>query len=87
MYRGVAHGARLVFRRLVVGRSGGPLCRERMTLQAQQVHVAYPQIARVSRTVGRMTTTAALRLDRYVLVDERSLFVDMAFGANRISSG
>ena len=56
-----------------------------MARQTQQVHVAHPQIARVGRAVGRMTTAAALSLDRYVLIDERALFVGMAFGTNRVS--
>jgi len=32
--------------------------------------------------VGRVTTAAALSLDWYVLIDERSLLVSMAFDAN-----
>ena len=31
-----------------------------------------------------MTTAAALSLDRYVLIDERSLLVSMAFATNRV---
>ena len=55
-----------------------------MALQAQQVHLAHPQIARVGRTVRRVTTATALRLDRYMLINERSLLVGMAFGTNRV---
>ena len=55
-----------------------------MTLQAQQVHLAHPQIARVGRTVRGVATATALRLDRYVLVDERPLLVGMAFDTYRV---
>jgi len=84
MYRCVAHGACLVFGGLVVVGPGGPLRREGMTLQAQQVHLAHPQEARVGRTVGGVTTATAFRLDRYMLKNEGSLFVRMATGTNRI---
>jgi hypothetical protein len=36
--------------------------------------------------MGRVTTAAALGLDRYVLINERSLLVSMAFDANRVAS-
>ena len=84
MYRRVAHGARLVLFGLVMSRSGWPLRREGMALQAQQVYLAHPQIARVRRTVRRVATAAAFRLDRHMLINERSLLVGMAFGTNRV---
>ena len=34
--------------------------------------------------MGRVTTAAALSLDRYVLINKRSLFVGMAFDTNRV---
>ena len=53
-------------------------------MQAQQVHLAYTQIARVGRTVRGVTTAAALRLDRYVLINERALLIGVAFDTNRV---
>lgn len=84
MDHGVAHRASLVFGCLVVGRTGRPLRWERVTLQAQQVHLAHAQVARVIRAVWGVTTGAALSLDRYVLIDEGTLFFCVALDANRI---
>ena len=47
MDRCVAHRARLVFGGLVMGRSGGTLYRERVTLQAEQIYLAHAQVARI----------------------------------------
>lgn len=65
-------------------RSGWPSRWEGMALQAQQVYLADTQIARVGRTVWRVTTATALSLDRYMLKNERTLLVGMTFGADRV---
>ena len=44
---GVTHGARLVLAGLIVCRSPRAQHGERVTLQAQQIHLAYPQVARI----------------------------------------
>lgn len=43
----VAHSARLVLGGLIVSGSGRAQHREGMTLQAQQIDLAYPQVARI----------------------------------------
>jgi hypothetical protein len=80
----VAHRARLIFGGLVMGRSRGPLSGKCVALQAQQVHLAHAQIARVGRTVGRVTTTAALSLHRYMFENERPLLVGVALHTDRV---
>src|ERR1700739_2684311 len=55
-----------------------------MTLQGQQVHLAYSEIARGSGTVGRVTTAAALSFHWYMLINERALLIGMALDATRV---
>ena len=87
MYGGVAHGARLIFRRLVVRGACGPLGRECVTLQTEQVDEAYPQHAWIGRAVWHMTAATSFGLDRHVLVYEGALLVGMALVANGIAAG
>ena len=83
----VAHRARLVFRGLVVTRTCRALGRKRVTLQAQHVHLAHPQVTGVGRSVWRMTTAAALGLYWHVFIDKRTGLVRMALGADGIPGG
>ncbi len=55
-----------------------------MALQAEAVHVAAYEQARIRRSVRRMARGAALSLDGRVLVSERPEGVDVALGADRI---
>ena len=87
MYRRVAHRARLILCGLIMRRARGPLRRERMTLQAQEIDLAYPQIARVGRSVWRVTTVAALSLHRYMFKNERALLVGVTLDTNRVPAG
>ena len=57
-----------------------------MALQAQQIHLNNAQKPRVSGGVWRVTTCAALRPDRDMLIDERSLFVRMTLVAGGVST-
>jgi len=57
-----------------------------VALQAQQAGLADPQQARVGSTVRRMTTRAALGLDRQVLEHEGPLLVGVALDASRIAA-
>jgi hypothetical protein len=86
MDRCVAHGARLVLSRLVMGGSYGSLNRKCVTLQAQQIHLAHAQETWISRPVGRVTTAAPFSLHRYMLINERALLVGVALDTNRISA-
>ena len=83
----VAHRARLILGGLIVPRTRGPLGRERVTLQAEQVHLAHTQITGVGRSVWRMTTAAALGLYWHVFIDKRTGLVRMALGADGIPGG
>ena len=47
--------------------------------------MAHTQIARIGRAVGRVTTAAALSLDRHMLINERALLVGMTLDANRVA--
>lgn len=87
MNLGVAHGASLIFRRLIVRGSGRPLGREGMTLQTEHVHQAYLQQPGIGGTMGRVTTAATLGLHRDMFVDERPLLVDVALVTNGIAAG
>jgi len=55
-----------------------------MALQAKHVHHAQLKESRIGGTVGHVATAAALGLHRYVLVDERPLFVDVALVADGV---
>ena len=83
----MAHRAGLVFSGLVMRRSGGPLNRERVALQAEQVHLAHAQVAWIGGPVGRVTTATALGLHRHMLIHKWPLFVGMALDANRVAAG
>ncbi len=80
----VAEGAGLILRRLVVYRPAGANRREGVALQAEHVHDADFQQPGIGGTVGGVATGAALGLHRHVLVDERSLLVDVALVTNGI---
>ena len=82
----VAHGARLVLRRLIVSGASRPLNRECVALQAQQVYLVYPQEPWVCRPVWRMTTGATLGFDGHMLIRERALLVGVALEADGIST-
>jgi len=82
----VAHGASLIFGRLVVYRTDGTRGREGMALQAQHVDQADLEQTRICRTVGSVATAAALGLHRHMLVYERSLLVDMALRTSGVSA-
>ena len=83
----MAHGAGLILRGLIVGRSCGSLsgklwhCRQSM----------FTRLTRRKRGLvepcGRVATDAALGLDRHVLIDERALLVDVALVADGIAVG
>jgi len=83
----MAHGAGLIFRRLIVRGSGRPLSGEGVALETEQVHQADFEEPGTSGAVGRMTAAATLSLHRDMLVDERPLLVDVALIANGISAG
>ncbi len=83
----MAHRARLILGGLVMRRSRGSLHGKCVTLQAQQVHLAHPQVTRIGRAVRCVTTAAALSFHRYMLIDERALLVGVAFDTNRIPAG
>ncbi len=55
-----------------------------MALQAEAVHVAAYEQARIRRSVREMARGAALSLDGRVLVNERPERIDVALGANGI---
>jgi hypothetical protein len=83
----VAHRAGLVFGGLVMGRSHGSLNGKCVTLQTKQIHLIHPQVTWIGRSVGRVTTAAALGLHGYVFVDEWALFVGVALDTNRVPAG
>lgn len=90
----MAGGARDVLRRLVVDwadwrdcvREGGRI-RLRMALQAERVHIADVQQARVGRAVRRVAAHAAFRLHDRVLIGKRAGRLAVALRANGILVG
>lgn len=58
-----------------------------MTLQAQQIHVAYPEHVNVGAPVRNMAGGASLDFHRLVLEYERSLFIGVAGEADGILRG
>jgi len=82
----MAHCACLVFGGLVVCRSCRPLEWERVALQAEQVHLADSQVAWVRRAVRSVTTGAAFRLDRHMLIDERALLFHVTFDTHLVTT-
>ena len=91
MNLGVTHGAGLILRRLIMRGTDWPpsrqLGRESVALQTEHVHQAHFEEPGIGRTVGRVATAAALGLYRHMLVDERSLLVDMALVADGVAAG
>ena len=85
----VATGTGLIFRRLIVRRTLGGLGwhttqRQRMALQAKNIDLAHSQQTWISGTVGHMTTCAALRFYRQVLIYEWTFGIRMTLEANLI---
>src|SRR6185312_459388 len=58
-----------------------------MALEAQRVHVAHVQQARVGRTVRRVAADTTFRLDHRMLIGERAGRLAVAFRADRILVG
>lgn len=83
----VAHRARLILGGLVVSRTCRALGWERVTLQAQQVHLTHTQVTGVGGSVRRVATGAAFGFHWYVFVDKRTRLVRMALGADGIPGG
>jgi len=81
----VAHRARLILGGLVVTGTCRSLGRERVTLQAQQVHLTHTQVTRVGRSVWRVATAAAFSFYWYVLINKRTGLICVALGADRIA--
>ena len=86
----VTHGAGLILRRLIVRGTGWPARRqrgrERVALQTEHVHRHHVEQLRIGGSVGRMATGAALSLHRHMLVDERTLLIDVALVANGVAA-
>src|SRR3984957_1122805 len=86
----VTHGAGLILRRLIVRGTdwpaGSQLGRESVALQTEHVHQAHLEQPGIGGTVGGVATAAALSLHRHVLIDERTLLVDMALIANGVAA-
>ena len=83
----VTHCASLVLRCLVMRRPAGPLCGERMALQAQHIHLAHTKQAWVCGTMGRVATAAPFGFHRYMLVHKWSSGIGVALGADGVSAG
>ena len=86
----VTQRASLIFLRLVMKswcrrRSG--IDRQRMALQAHQVHLAALQQARIRRSMRSVAGYAALYLDRRMLVHKRPGLFCVALKAHRILRG
>ena len=85
MYRGVTHRAGLILLGLVMkrwSRRSRRIHRERMTLQAEQVHIAALQEPRIRRTVGGVASDAAFSLDGGMFPGEGTSLVSMAVEAD-----
>jgi len=86
----VTHGAGLILRRLIVRGADWPARRqrgrERVALQTEHIHCITLSSFRIGGTVGRMATGAALGLNRHMLVDERTLLIDVALVADEIAA-
>ena len=83
----VTHCASLILGCLVMRGPIRPLRGKRVALQAQQIHLADPQQARVCGTMGRVATTAAFCFDWHMLVDKWSPGICVALGAYCVSAG
>ena len=73
---------RLVMKRWCAGR--GEIHRWRVALQAEAVHVAAYEQARIRRSVRKVARGATLSLDGRMLVNERPERIDVALGANGV---
>lgn len=62
------------------------LCRKRVALQTQQVHLAHTQKTRIGRSMRRVTAAASLCLHRNVFVYERPCLVGVTLGTDRVSA-
>jgi hypothetical protein len=86
----VTHGASLILRRLIVrGTAWAPrrqLGRESVALQTEHIHWHYVEQLRIGGPVRRMATGAALGLHRHMLVDERTLLIDVTFLADEVTT-
>lgn len=74
----VAHGAGLIFLRLIMERWNcrrGRINRQRMALEAKQIDIAAPQKAGIRGAMGRMACDAPFSFDRGMFKDERSCLV------------
>ena len=84
----VTHGARLIFRGLIVSRPDWASRRqigiEGVALQTEHIDQADFEQPGIGRAVRRMATTASFGLYRHMLVYKRPLLVDMALVANEI---
>lgn len=86
----MAHGASLIFRALIVKcRQTGHIavCGWRVALQAQEIHLADPQQARIRRPVGSVAAGASLLPNRHVFKSKWSCGFGVAPGADRELSG
>jgi len=88
VYFDVAHGARLVLRRLVVGRPlrlcGCEVHRWRMALQADRVHIGAIEQPGIRAAVREVARRAAFGLDDRVLIHKRTGCLVVALRADRI---
>ena len=83
----VTYSACLVLIRLVMKRRGAgrrESHRRRVALQAEAVHVAAYEQARIRRSVRKVARGATLSLDGRMLVNERPERIDVALGANGV---
>ena len=83
----MAQNAGLILLGLVVRRPQGAKRRSAVTLQTQQIDLGHAQEARIGRAVRCVTTHAAFRFYRHVLVDEWPLPIGVALVANRVTAG
>src|ERR1035438_1249255 len=83
----VTHGAGLILGRLVVRGTAWPARgqggRESVALQTEHVHRHHVEQLRIGGSMGRMATGAALGFHRHMLVNERTLLIDVALVADR----
>ena len=87
MYLHVADGASLVLIRLVMERRRArrrEIHGRRVALQAEAVHVAASQQARIRRSVRDMAHGTALSLDGRMLVNPWPDRIDVTLGADRV---
>src|SRR5215469_4284265 len=83
----MTHRASLIFGRLVMSGSTRAQRGECMTLQAQEVDLAYAKKAWIVRPVRRVATGAAFCFHGYVFIYKGSLLVGVTLRADSISAG